>query len=177
VLIMEWTFNSFPGGYGPFFHAGDFGTFHNILINGKGGLTEQPNLDVPLETYTVQKGFRYRFRLINSGIQNCPMSISVDGHRLTVIESDGSPIEPIVVDSLASFSGERYDFIINANQAEADYLIKVSGEQDCGSTGTPLAQRAILRYQRANVAATRISSSTPFTFADSLSNGLVTKIF
>lgn len=35
-------------------------------------------------------------------------------HKLTVIATDGSPIEPIVVDSLVASPGERFDVVMDA---------------------------------------------------------------
>ena len=40
-----------------------------ILINGKGvDLRKNSTIQTPRAVFTVQKGFRYRFRLINSGV-------------------------------------------------------------------------------------------------------------
>jgi hypothetical protein len=54
MIIMELIHESFPQYYAPYMYAVSFGYEHIILINGKGGLPEQPNLDVPLESYTVK---------------------------------------------------------------------------------------------------------------------------
>lgn len=35
-------------------------------------------------------------------------------HKLTVIATDGTPIEPVVVDSLVVLPGERYDVVMDA---------------------------------------------------------------
>ena len=86
-------------------HSGDYFGEHSILINGKGQRNNESSSYVPLETYVVKKGFRYRFRLINSAIQYCMIHLAIEGHNLTVIASDGSPIEPIIVDSIISANG------------------------------------------------------------------------
>ena len=98
--------------YGPILHSGDYFGEHSILINGKGQRNGEPSSYVPLETFTVKKGFRYRFRLINAAIQYCMMQIAVEGHNLTVIASDGNPIEPIIVDSIISANGISIFFLI-----------------------------------------------------------------
>ena len=46
---------------------------------------------------------------------------------------------------LKIFTGERFDFILNANQNITDYLIKVRGEGDCNYL--KVFQCAILRYK------------------------------
>ena len=147
-----------------------FNTEHIILINGKGALPESPQLNVPLETYKVKKGSRYRFRLINAAINYCTMSVSIEGHNLTLIASDGQPIVAVKVDSLVSLSGERYDFVVEASQEPKDYWIKIRGEGVCSWLN--LTQRAILRYERDDLS-DQLTSNKPFTYQDSFRDGLV----
>lgn len=45
----------------------------------------------------------------------CPALLEIEGHRMTIIASDSFDLQPRTVDSLISTSGERYDFVINAN--------------------------------------------------------------
>lgn len=40
--------------------------------------------------------------------------LQIRNHKLTVIATDGYSIEPVVVDSVVSLAGERYDIIMNA---------------------------------------------------------------
>lgn len=40
--------------------------------------------------------------------------LQIKDHKLTVIATDGSPIEPVVVDSLVTSPGERFDVILDA---------------------------------------------------------------
>ena len=59
--------------------------------------------------------------------------ISVDGHKLIVIASDGSPFVAVVVESLYVHSGERYDFILHASQTVGNFWIRFQGtEFGCG---------------------------------------------
>lgn len=48
-------------------------------------------------------------------------NFSIDGHRMTVIETDGVETEPLTVDSLTVFSGQRYSIIVEANQTVGNY--------------------------------------------------------
>ena len=73
-----------------------------ILINGKG---VDSNNTTPRALFTVKKGFRYRFRLINSGVSFCPIQFIVDNHTLTVIASDGQPVVPQTFDSVTLHAG------------------------------------------------------------------------
>lgn len=47
----------------------------------------------------------------------CPAQFEIQNHTLQVIASDSFDLQPVVVDSFVSTSGERYDFVINANQS------------------------------------------------------------
>ena len=40
---------------------------------------------------------------------------------MTVIEADGVETEPVVVDSLVIFAGQRYSVVVEANQPVANY--------------------------------------------------------
>ncbi|KAH9963705.1 Cupredoxin [Lactifluus volemus] len=65
--------------------------FNSTLINGKGRYPGGPA--VPLTVVNVQKGSgHYRFRL----------------PHMTIIEADGNNVQPLVVDSIQIFAGQRY---------------------------------------------------------------------
>lgn len=110
--------------------------------------TQEPIL-VPLEVFEVQQGQNYRFRTINAGFLNCPVEISVDNHSLTVIASDGWYFEPVVVSTLVTYAGERFDFVLNADQEIGNYWIRVRGLMDCDERFEKAHQVAVLRYRRA----------------------------
>jgi FtsP/CotA-like multicopper oxidase with cupredoxin domain len=54
---------------------------------------------------------------VNSMSHTCPVILEVESHDLLIVASDSFDLEPVTVNSLVSTSGERYDFVINANQA------------------------------------------------------------
>ncbi|KAF5271888.1 hypothetical protein FQA39_LY18812 [Lamprigera yunnana] len=121
----------------------------NILINGRGKYKHPSNntfTNVPLERFNVTYNYRYKFRLINAFASVCPTQISVEKHPLTIIATDGHPIEPIVVDSIMSVSAERFDFIITANQLQGGaFWIQVKALEECGPP-YKVQQLAILQY-------------------------------
>lgn len=53
-------------------------------------------------------GKRYRFRLINSLASVCPAQLTIQGHDLTLIATDGEPVHPVKVNTVISFSGKSY---------------------------------------------------------------------
>lgn len=104
---------------------------------------------VPYEVFNVVKGHRYRFRHINAGFLNCPIELSVDNHTLIAIASDGNSLEPKEVTFLITYAGERWDFIIKANQKVGNYFIRARGLMDCDDRFTSSFQMAVLHYQGA----------------------------
>ncbi|XP_038215387.1 laccase isoform X3 [Zerene cesonia] len=121
----------------------------NVLINGKGQFRD-PNTgfmtNTPLEVFTITPGRRYRFRMINAFASVCPAQVTFEGHNLTVIATDGEPVQPVQVNTIISFSGERYDFVIEANNIPGAYWIQVRGLGECGIKRAQ--QLGILRYAR-----------------------------
>ena len=51
---------------------------------------------------------------------------------MTIIASDGSPLEPFETEILVIYGGERFDIVLNANQNSSNYWIRVKGLADCG---------------------------------------------
>ncbi|XP_072743518.1 uncharacterized protein [Anoplolepis gracilipes] len=135
-------------------HADGHNKAPNLLINGLGRFIaiegENKTLaDMPISTFIVKPNFRYRFRLINAEFLNCPIEISVDNHTLYVISSDGRDIEPVQAESLVSYAGERFDFIIEMNQPVDNYWMRFRGLMDCDKRFLSAYQVAILRYEGA----------------------------
>ncbi|KAG9125331.1 laccase [Ceratobasidium sp. 392] len=93
-------------------------------INGKGryGLLNVVASPDSLYTLKVQRGKRYRLRIINA---SAIMSnrFGIEGHKMTIIEMDGISTKPMEVDQLDILAGQRYSVIINANQKPDTYWI------------------------------------------------------
>lgn len=83
--------------------------YHSVLINGKGKY--EGNL-APLHAFYVNKNERYLFRLI-SVASNQHFLFSHPGIKFIVKETDGDEIQPIIVDKILLFTGERYDIELN----------------------------------------------------------------
>jgi len=77
----------------------------------------------PLSWFNVTRGSVYRFRTIGVG-SLYPLRISIDNHNLTVIASDGYDIQPMVVESFIINPGERYDFLLEADQPFNNYWLR-----------------------------------------------------
>ncbi|KAF8474377.1 laccase [Russula ochroleuca] len=121
--------------------------FNSTLINGKGRYPGGP--DVPLAIVSVQQGKRYRFRLVSISCDP-GFRFSIDGHQMTVIEADGTSLQPLVVDSLEIFAGQRYSVVVTANQPVANYWIRALPEPTSGLYNfSDFNNVAVLHYEGA----------------------------
>jgi FtsP/CotA-like multicopper oxidase with cupredoxin domain len=115
--------------------------FQSGLINGKG--RAPGDTKSPLTVVEVKKGEMLRLRLIN-GSSTYTLRFQVDGHPLTVIATDGSPMQPVQVDNLVVAVGERYDVLLKADQDGVHWIRVVTLD------GNEI--KAILRYAGASAA-------------------------
>ena len=112
---------------------GGFSPFIGGLINQAGWLytadrtscTRIANTKLPF--FNVDQGNSYRFRLIGSQA-NIALRFSIQGHRLRLAAADGfetnTPIEIAQeVEYIILHAGERYDFILNANESIDNYVM------------------------------------------------------
>ncbi|ELU15956.1 hypothetical protein CAPTEDRAFT_193609 [Capitella teleta] len=100
--------------------------FTSALINGKGvhyntGTSNFP--DWPIEIFKVYTGSQYRFR-VTCASMTYAFRISVDGHSLRVVATDGGEVLPREVESVVIFAGERYDFALTADAASGSFWIR-----------------------------------------------------
>ncbi|KAJ7513172.1 laccase [Mycena galericulata] len=118
--------------------------FNSTLINGLGRYEHGPLTD--LAVINVAEGKRYRFRLVS--ISCDPNFIfSIDGHSMTIIEVDGINHQPLVVDSIQIYAGQRYSFVLTANKPVANYWIRAQPTLANTNQGFANATNsAILRY-------------------------------
>lgn len=66
-----------------------------------------------------------------------------------MIATDGNDIQPVTVDTLLTAAGERYDFIIEANQGLGVYCIKVKLLGECDEDGG-IVQYGVLAYSNSS---------------------------
>ncbi|XP_071491136.1 uncharacterized protein [Diadema antillarum] len=123
----------------------------SILINGKGRRAPFFDAETNSTVFTareilhVKQGYRYRFRVISNAITNAPLKVSVDAHNLTIIASDGHDIQPVDVDAIFVYGGERFDFILEAYEDPGNYWLRVKGF----GGASDVQEVAIVRYEGA----------------------------
>lgn len=71
----------------------------------------------------MEKGKSYRFRVIGHGTIY-PLRISVDNHNISVIASDGYDVTPTPCESFIINPGERFDFVVKADQDVSNYWVR-----------------------------------------------------
>ncbi|KAI0062735.1 laccase [Artomyces pyxidatus] len=129
--------------------------FTSGLINGKGRYSGGSAVD--LAVVNVVFGLRYRLRLVSISCDPS-FTFSIDGHQLTIIEVEGQNVQPLVVDNLKIFVGQRYSAVLHANQPIGNYWIRSLPTED-GATTDGGINSAILRYLGASNTEPKSNSS------------------
>lgn len=135
ITLADWYHTPAPS-------AGLVPTPDSTLINGRGRYAGGPT--VPLSIIRVVPNKRYRFRLVS--ISCDPNYVfSIDGHTMNIIEVDSVSVQPLTVDSIQIFAGQRYSFVLTANQPVGNYWVRAM--PNIGSTTFDGGlNSAILRY-------------------------------
>jgi len=119
----------------PFIWIGNAQTF---LINGGGvyapclgddtdGLSCADNcsLDNYIKSIEVEAGKTYRLRII-SGTELIGVNFAIYGHKMTVVEVEGTIVQPYEVENLDIMPAQRYSVLITANQEPGNYWATTS---------------------------------------------------
>ncbi|KAF8141342.1 laccase [Boletus edulis] len=117
-------------------------TPNTTTINGKGRYSGGPK--TPLSVVNVEKGKRYRFRIIGASC-DAWHNFTIDGHRMTIIEADGVEVVPYEVDWLQILAGQRYSVVVAANQPIDNYWMRALPNHG-NQTFIDGQNSAILRY-------------------------------
>jgi len=154
LMVQDWTHKPMTAKYTGRHHGGMDDYASTILVNGKGrNMMAQSEglatIELPFETVEVSPGHHHRLRIISGVAMNCPMIVSIDNHDFTIIATDGDDITPTQASSLTIYSGERFDIVLDANQAVGNYWIRFNGLIDCEQN--EVYQGAILRYTGAPI--------------------------
>ncbi len=130
--------------------------FHSGLINGKGRHRDVPLSQSRLHIFEVDRGSTYRFRLIGAQSLFAYM-FSINGHKLKVIATDGNVVESQEVDYIIVHTGERWDFLLEANQNSPDNFWMQATTLEIDRTGS--AQAPFLSLNNTAEAILHYSSS------------------
>ncbi|KAJ6453702.1 laccase [Mycena sanguinolenta] len=140
ITLADWY-------HAPAHDLGAVPTLISTLINGLGRYAGGPTSE--LAVITVDFGKRYRFRLVSVSCD--PNFIfTIDGHGFTIIEVDSVNVEPLTVDSIQIYAGQRYSFVLTANQSVGNYWIRTVANGGTAGFDNGI-NSAILRYTNAAV--------------------------
>jgi FtsP/CotA-like multicopper oxidase with cupredoxin domain len=168
----------------------------NYLLNAK---NTKPDLSAGAHaTWEIEAGKKYLFRFANSasqsgwrvGIDNhtmtvigmcCPSLDQISRSRLTVFAaSDFVSIQPYETDFIDISLGQRYDVIVEANQAVGSYFLRAATQGACPSTCDNTAfglANGIIKYSGASDALPTTSPSfTPGDVAGICQDELLSKL-
>lgn len=120
----------------------------NALINGKGEVNE-----LPFYTFKGHGNNSFLFRTMATGTV-LPFKISIDGHKLKIIEANGNRVKSINVDSVILNPGERIVFTTNRLDSRTNnFWIRATTV----NVNNSIKIRAIIRYDENEVAEPKTS--------------------
>ncbi|KAH7107284.1 laccase [Auriculariales sp. MPI-PUGE-AT-0066] len=103
----------------------------NFLVGGK---NVNPSNTTQGERFklTFTPGKKHLIRLINTSVDTF-FRVSLDGHNMTVVQSDFVPVTPYTTSSVGLAIGQRYNVIIEANtDTPSNYWLRTYAEATCG---------------------------------------------
>ncbi|KAM7258600.1 hypothetical protein ACFE04_014341 [Oxalis oulophora] len=83
-----------------------------VLINGRGSGS----------SFTVDQGKTYRFRISNVGLQDS-LNFRIQGHKMTLVEVEGTHTVQTTYDSLDVHLGQTYSVLVTMDQHAQDFYI------------------------------------------------------
>ncbi|KAI9124380.1 hypothetical protein K1719_004302 [Acacia pycnantha] len=136
-----------------------------MLINGKPPYLN--NLSLPYESFNVTKGKTYLLRISNVGT-TWSFNFRIQNHKMVVVETEGSYVNEIELDSLDVHVGQSYSVLVTANQIVSDYYIvaspKLHKNNNNASDITNLVGIAVLHYDNSTTSANGFLPSGPDPF-------------
>ncbi|KAJ5683455.1 CAZyme family AA1 [Penicillium macrosclerotiorum] len=119
-------------------------TLDNGLINGTNVFNDTSGSRF---TMRANKGAKYRIRLINAAIDT-HWKFMIDNHTLTVIAMDLVPIKPYTTQWINIGMGQRYDIIVEMNQADVarNFWIRAIPQTECSENESVDNIKGILHY-------------------------------
>ncbi|TPX35996.1 hypothetical protein SmJEL517_g01854 [Synchytrium microbalum] len=124
ALLTDFLSSNNPGGVEP---VPDSGLINNLGVYA----CTSPLYGLPCAegsryaTPALVPGRRYRIRIVNTAAI-ATFNFSIDSHTMTVIEADGVPVTPTVVDQLEVTVAQRYSIILTAAQPATNYWIRAT---------------------------------------------------
>lgn len=94
----------------------------------------------------IKSGHQVRLRLISHSTST-PFLVTIDNHTLSIVEMDGTEIEPIATTRVFMNPGQRYSVVLTANQTAGNYNIRVTAARSCFHMGKGNPNLANVNYE------------------------------
>ena len=117
-------------------------------------------------------GTKYLIRLINAAIDTT-FNFQIDNHTLTIIANDFVPVQPYTTDYLTINIGQRYDIIVEANQATDNYWMRSIPQISCSNNNNANNILGIVRYESSTGDPTTVGHTYEDSCLDLSSTALV----
>ncbi|KHN00955.1 Monocopper oxidase-like protein SKU5 [Glycine soja] len=132
-----------------------------MLINGKGPYMN--NLSQSYETFNVTQGKTYLLRISNVGTA-WSFNFRIQNHQLVLVETEGSYVNQIELESLDVHVGQSYSVLVTANQNAVDYYIVASPKLSNATNNNTLVGVVVLHYDNSTTPANGSLPSGPDPF-------------
>ncbi|CAJ1976617.1 unnamed protein product [Sphenostylis stenocarpa] len=132
-----------------------------MLINGKRPYMN--NFSLSYETFSVTQGKTYLLRISNVGT-TWSFNFRIQNHQLVLVETEGSYVNQIELESLDVHVGQSYSVLVTANQDAADYYIVASPKMSNATNNNTLVGVAVLHYDNSTTPANGSLPSGPDPF-------------
>ncbi|XVE99208.1 hypothetical protein REPUB_Repub03eG0177300 [Reevesia pubescens] len=119
-----------------------------ILMNGKGSYLDDDSK--AYESFTLTKGKTYRFRISNVGTV-WSFNFRIQNHQMVLVETEGSYVNQITLDSLDIHIGQSYSVLVTANQEEKDYYIVAAPKMINTTEFSSLLGVGMLHYDNSSI--------------------------
>ncbi|XP_017409374.2 monocopper oxidase-like protein SKU5 [Vigna angularis] len=127
-----------------------------MLINGKRPYMR--NFSLSYETFNVTPGKSYLLRISNVGT-TWSFNFRIQDHLMVLVETEGSYVNQIDLESLDVHVGQSYSVLVTANQDAADYYIVASPKMSNATNNNTLVGVAVLHYHNST---TQANGSLPW---------------
>lgn len=111
----------------------------------------------------MPKGKTYLLRISNVGTA-WSFNFRIQNHRMLLVETEGSYVNQIDLDSLDIHVGQSYSVLVTADQNAADYYIVASPKMSNATLNDSLVGIAVLRYDNSTTQANGSLPSGPDPF-------------
>ncbi|OBT62136.1 hypothetical protein VE03_08311 [Pseudogymnoascus sp. 23342-1-I1] len=158
LFLNDWTHDTVDSMYAAAETTGP-PTLDNGLINGT-NVYDTGGSRFEMEFVS---GTSYRLRLINGAIDTM-FKFMIDDHTIEVIAMDFVPIVPYNTTYLNIGIGQRYDIIVTADQATADYWMRAIPQTTCSDNDSADNIKGIVRYDSTS---TSDPTTSAYSYTDS----------